>query len=244
MSQLFARFGVDVTLLEAADRILAPEEPESSAWWRTRPPARASRCTPGRASARSRTPTACSASRPATRPCRPTSCWSRRIDGRTSPTSAWTPSGSTRTPGARHRRAHAGRRAALGDRRHHRQGRVHAHVDVPGRDRGPRHPRPGRSRCGVPRGAHGTFTDPEVGLGRDDREAGTRGRAHVRVGTTDLALSTRGWIAKGEGLVKLVEDADRGVLVGATAVGPSGGEVLSMLVTPCTPRSPPTRSGR
>jgi pyruvate/2-oxoglutarate dehydrogenase complex dihydrolipoamide dehydrogenase (E3) component len=53
----------------------------------------------------------------------------------------------------------------------------------------------------------------------------------VRVGTADLASSTRGWIAKAEGLVKLVEDADRGVLVGATAVGPSGGEVLSMLVT-------------
>ena len=40
-----------------------------------------------------------------------------------------------------------------------------------------------------------------------------------------------GWIAKARGLVKLVEDADRGVLVGATAVGPSGGEMLSMLTT-------------
>jgi pyruvate/2-oxoglutarate dehydrogenase complex dihydrolipoamide dehydrogenase (E3) component len=54
---------------------------------------------------------------------------------------------------------------------------------------------------------------------------------NVRVGTTDLATSTRGWIARASGLIKLVEDADRGVLVGATAVGPSGGEVLSMLVT-------------
>ena len=55
----------------------------------------------------------------------------------------------------------------------------------------------------------------------------------VRVGTTDLASSTRGWIAQGghEGLIKLVEDADRGVLVGATSVGPTGGEVLSMLAT-------------
>jgi pyruvate/2-oxoglutarate dehydrogenase complex dihydrolipoamide dehydrogenase (E3) component len=51
------------------------------------------------------------------------------------------------------------------------------------------------------------------------------------VGTTDLASSTRGWIAKATGLVKLVEDADRGVLVGACVVGPSGGEVLSMLAT-------------
>jgi pyruvate/2-oxoglutarate dehydrogenase complex dihydrolipoamide dehydrogenase (E3) component len=43
--------------------------------------------------------------------------------------------------------------------------------------------------------------------------------------------STRGWIAKEVGVIKLVADAGRGVLVGATSVGPSGGEVLSMLAT-------------
>ena len=78
---------------------------------------------------------------------------------------------------------------------------------------------------------HVTFTDPEVGsVGMTEKQARDAGLT-VRVGTTDLASSTRGWIAKGSGLIKLVEDADRGVLVGATAVGPSGGEVLSMLVT-------------
>ena len=87
---------------------------------------------------------------------------------------------------------------------------------------------PGASYHAVP---HVTFTDPEVGsVGMTEKQAREAGLT-VRVGTTDLASSTRGWIAKGEGLVKLVEDADRGVLVGATAVGPSGGEVLSMLVT-------------
>ncbi len=76
-----------------------------------------------------------------------------------------------------------------------------------------------------------TFTDPEVGsVGLSEAQAREAGLT-VRVGQTDLATSSRGWIAKAQGLVKLVEDADRGVLVGATAVGPSGGEMLSMLTT-------------
>ena len=76
-----------------------------------------------------------------------------------------------------------------------------------------------------------TFTDPEVGsVGMTEKQARDADLS-VRVGQTDLASSTRGWIAKGQGLIKLVEDADRGVLVGATAVGPSGGEILSMLTT-------------
>jgi pyruvate/2-oxoglutarate dehydrogenase complex dihydrolipoamide dehydrogenase (E3) component len=83
-----------------------------------------------------------------------------------------------------------------------------------------------------------TFTDPEVGsVGLTEKQARDAG-LNVRVGRTDLAGSTRGWIAKAEGLVKLVEDADRGVLVGATAVGPSGGEVLSMLTTAVHARVP------
>jgi pyruvate/2-oxoglutarate dehydrogenase complex dihydrolipoamide dehydrogenase (E3) component len=78
---------------------------------------------------------------------------------------------------------------------------------------------------------HVTFTDPEVGsVGMTERQARDAG-LNVRVGTTDLGASSRGWIAQARGLVKLVEDADRGVLVGATSVGPTGGEVLSMLVT-------------
>ena len=76
-----------------------------------------------------------------------------------------------------------------------------------------------------------TFTDPEVGsVGMTERQARDAG-LNVQVGTTDLSASTRGWIAKAEGVIKLVADADRGVLVGATAVGPAGGEVLSMLAT-------------
>ncbi len=74
-----------------------------------------------------------------------------------------------------------------------------------------------------------TFTDPEVAsVGLTEAQAREQG-IEVRVGQTDLATSSRGWIAKAQGLVKLVEDAEHGVLVGATAVGPSGGEMLSML---------------
>jgi pyruvate/2-oxoglutarate dehydrogenase complex dihydrolipoamide dehydrogenase (E3) component len=44
--------------------------------------------------------------------------------------------------------------------------------------------------------------------------------------------SARGWIHKAgnEGFIKIVEDTNRGVLVGATSAGPAGGEVLSALV--------------
>jgi len=76
-----------------------------------------------------------------------------------------------------------------------------------------------------------TFTDPEVGsVGLNETAARDRG-LHVRVGKYPIPDSTRGWIHKvgNEGFIKLVEDSDRGVLVGATSVGPTGGEVLSML---------------
>jgi len=76
-----------------------------------------------------------------------------------------------------------------------------------------------------------TFTDPEIGsVGLSEASARSAGHS-VRVGFSDLASSARGWIQKldNAGFIKLVEDADRGVLVGATSVGPCGGEVLSML---------------
>lgn len=76
-----------------------------------------------------------------------------------------------------------------------------------------------------------TFTDPEVGsVGMTEQQARDAGVA-VLTGTTDLSASTRGWIHRAQGVIKVVADADRGVLVGATVVGPNGGEVLSMLAT-------------
>jgi pyruvate/2-oxoglutarate dehydrogenase complex dihydrolipoamide dehydrogenase (E3) component len=76
-----------------------------------------------------------------------------------------------------------------------------------------------------------TFTDPEVGVvGLTEAQAREEG-LDVRVGHADLAQSSRGWIhdAGNDGLLKLVADAERGVLVGATSIGPSGGEVLGLL---------------
>lgn len=76
-----------------------------------------------------------------------------------------------------------------------------------------------------------TFTDPEIGaVGLTEAQARDRG-VPVRVGSTQIPASVRGWIHKegNEGFIKLVEDADTGVLVGATSAGPSGGEVLGAL---------------
>ncbi len=76
-----------------------------------------------------------------------------------------------------------------------------------------------------------TFTDPEVGsVGLSEAAARADGRA-VRIGHAEIPSSTRGWIHKvgNKGFIKLVEDRDRGVLVGATSAGPLGGEVLGLL---------------
>jgi len=75
-----------------------------------------------------------------------------------------------------------------------------------------------------------TFTHPEVAsVGLSEAQARERG-LDVRTALVE-DLGARGWIAKQEGLVKLVADRERGILVGATVVGPVAGEVLSMLST-------------
>ncbi|MEV4416735.1 NAD(P)/FAD-dependent oxidoreductase [Catellatospora sp. NPDC049609] len=76
-----------------------------------------------------------------------------------------------------------------------------------------------------------TFTDPEVGsVGLTEEDARHHG-IHVRTAFTKLPESARGWIHKAgnDGFIKLVADMDRDVLVGATSVGPTGGEVLGAL---------------
>ncbi|MBA3489497.1 MAG: NAD(P)/FAD-dependent oxidoreductase [Longispora sp.] len=76
-----------------------------------------------------------------------------------------------------------------------------------------------------------TFTDPEIGaVGMTEAAARDRGLA-VHTGTAQIPSAARGWIHKAgnDGFIKLIADADRGVLIGATSAGPTGGEVLGAL---------------
>ena len=72
-----------------------------------------------------------------------------------------------------------------------------------------------------------TFTSPEVAsVGLSEKAARDAG-LEVAVSTGDLGA--RGWLAKEEGVIKLVADRKRGILVGGCVVAESGGEILSML---------------
>jgi pyruvate/2-oxoglutarate dehydrogenase complex dihydrolipoamide dehydrogenase (E3) component len=76
-----------------------------------------------------------------------------------------------------------------------------------------------------------TFTDPEVGaVGLTESQA-RKQSIRIRTGYSPLSDSTRGFIhgPGNDGFIKLIEDADSGVLIGGTTSGPSGGEMLSML---------------
>jgi pyruvate/2-oxoglutarate dehydrogenase complex dihydrolipoamide dehydrogenase (E3) component len=88
-----------------------------------------------------------------------------------------------------------------------------------------------------------TFTDPEVAAvgmkEADAREAGI----DVVTSVKQVPVTFRGWLhgPGNEGVIKLVADRDAGVLVGATSVGPSGGELLGMLGTAVHARVPITK---
>lgn len=79
--------------------------------------------------------------------------------------------------------------------------------------------------------AWATFTDPEVGrVGLTEAEAREDG-LNIRVGVQRIASNSRGWMhgPGNDGFIKVIEDVDRGVLVGATVVAPNGGEILGLL---------------
>jgi pyruvate/2-oxoglutarate dehydrogenase complex dihydrolipoamide dehydrogenase (E3) component len=75
-----------------------------------------------------------------------------------------------------------------------------------------------------------TFTDPEIAsVGLSEEQARKR-FPHVRTASQDVGTTDRGYI-HGEpgGVLKLIADGDRGLLLGATLVSPRAGEMLSEL---------------
>jgi pyruvate/2-oxoglutarate dehydrogenase complex dihydrolipoamide dehydrogenase (E3) component len=88
-------------------------------------------------------------------------------------------------------------------------------------------PGPGADYRAKPRA---TFTDPEVGAAGLTEEQARKKGINVRTGLQKASVTSRGWIhgPGNDGFIKVVEDADRGVLVGATTVGPRGGDLLGL----------------
>ncbi len=76
-----------------------------------------------------------------------------------------------------------------------------------------------------------TFTDPEVGSVGLTEAAAQEAGINVKTVVQNVAHTARGWLhgPGNEGVIKIVIDADRDVVVGATTAGPHGGEMISML---------------
>lgn len=75
------------------------------------------------------------------------------------------------------------------------------------------------------------FTDPEIAsVGLTEAQARDQ-NLPVRTAVSKVPESARGWIHKAgnDGLIKLVENTEWGTLVGATAMAPAGGEILGFL---------------
>jgi len=87
-----------------------------------------------------------------------------------------------------------------------------------------------------------TFTEPEIGsVGLSEEQAREEG-LDVRTGFADISESARGWLdgAGNEGHIKLIADASSGLLVGASAVGPTGGDLIALLTLAIHAKVPPS----
>lgn len=85
-----------------------------------------------------------------------------------------------------------------------------------------------------------TFTDPEVGSVGLNADSAIQAGIDVSTGITNVPSTARGWLhaVGNDGFIQLVADRARGVLVGATSVGPAGGEVLGLLALAVHARVP------
>lgn len=73
-----------------------------------------------------------------------------------------------------------------------------------------------------------TFTAPEVAsIGLNEAAAA---KAGLDVVTATGDLGARGWMTSEQGMIKVVADRARGILVGACVAAPAGGEIASFLV--------------
>lgn len=233
MAQVFARFGVEVTIIEAEDRLIPREEPEAgellasvleAEGLRVRTGARAERV--DHAEERFRVALSTGTSIDAEKLL--VSVGRRANPAAVGLTAVGVAEDATAAPVDEHLRVAPGVWAVgdvtgIGQFTH--LAAYHAPIavaDILGIDA------PAADYTGLSRV---TFTDPEVGAaGLTEAEARARG-LDVRTGSAEVQFSARGWIHKAgnDGFVKLVEDADRGVLVGGTSAGPAGGEVLGLL---------------
>ncbi len=85
-----------------------------------------------------------------------------------------------------------------------------------------------------------TFTDPEVGsVGMTEAQARDAGLP-VEVVVQNVAHTARGWLhgPGNEGVIKIVIDTEREIVLGATTVGPHGGEMISMLALAVHAKTP------
>ena len=98
-------------------------------------------------------------------------------------------------------------------------------------------PGPDADYRAVPRVA---FTDPEIGgVGLTETQAREQGIS-VAIGTSQIPSTARGWLHKtgNAGLIRLIVDSETDTLVGAVSAGPTGGEVLSALAVAVQARVP------
>ncbi len=95
-------------------------------------------------------------------------------------------------------------------------------ADILGQDHEP------ATYAGLPRV---TFTDPEIGAAGLTEQQAREAGIDVATSVVQVPHTARGWLHKAgnDGIIKLVANASTGTLVGATAAGPNGGEVLGLL---------------
>lgn len=78
-----------------------------------------------------------------------------------------------------------------------------------------------------------SFTDPEIAAVGITEEAARKSGIDVAVTTKHVQSTFRGWLHRtgNEGVIKLIVDRAAGTLVGATLVAPHAGEMLGMLLS-------------